>query len=161
MPYLNAVCNESLRLDAPLAGTQRHAATATLLNGVPISKGQAVTIPIWAINRSTALWGDDAARFNPDRWLNGPNAAHGGAQSSYAMLTFLYGPRSCIGSGFAKLEVKCLLAAFVSRFSFEKSAVEQTADISGFITTKPRGGLPLKLRDLRGDDGLVERPARG
>jgi cytochrome P450 len=150
MPYLNAVCNESLRLNSPIGATQRHAAVATSLNGVPIAKGQTVTVPIWAINRSTALWGDDAAQFNPDRWLTGPNAAHGGAQSSYALLTFLHGPRSCIGSGFAKLEVKCLLAAFMSRFSFEKSASDQTAEISGFVTTKPKGGLPLKIRDLRG-----------
>lgn len=43
----------------------------------------------------------------------------GGAVSNYANLTFLHGPRSCIGHTFAAAELRCLAAMFVGKFQFE------------------------------------------
>jgi cytochrome P450 len=150
MPFLTAVCNETLRLYPPAPSTVRHAVVPTTLGGVHISKGTIATIPAWAINRSRALWGANAAEFVPDRWLEGPNAGTGGAESPYAFLTFLHGPRSCIGQSFARLEMKCLLAPLITRFKFETAYPDQKVEISGFITIKPEGGLRLKVHDLKG-----------
>ncbi|ETI20743.1 hypothetical protein G647_07085 [Cladophialophora carrionii CBS 160.54] len=148
MPFLTAVCNETLRLYPPAPSTARHAVVDTSVGGVPVPKGTTATISPWAINRSRALWGADAAEFKPDRWLEEHNAAAGGAESPYAFLTFLHGPRSCIGQSFARLEVKCLLAALVTRFRFEMADPGQKIKVAGFVTIKPQGGLRLKVRDL-------------
>lgn len=105
------------------------------------------------MNRSPALWGPDATEYNPDRWLTGPDAATGGAKTPYALVTFLHGPRSCIGQGFARLEMRCLLAALVMRFRFEIVEGEKEVEVGGFVTIKPRGGLRLRLVDLGGGRG--------
>jgi cytochrome P450 len=149
MPFLAAVCNETLRLYPPAPSTARHAVVDTMVGGVRVPKGTSATISPWAINRSRALWGADAAEFNPDRWLEESNAATGGAEGPYAFLTFLHGPRSCIGQSFARLEVKCLLTALVTRFRFEPAEPGQKIGVGGFVTIKPQGGLRLKVHDLQ------------
>lgn len=152
-PFLTAVCDETLRLYPPAPNTVRQAVVPTTVGSVAIAKGTAVSIPPWAINRSRVLWGANAAEFVPDRWLQGPNAATGGAQSPYAYLTFLHGPRSCIGQSFARLEMKCLLAPLITRFRFEPLHPGQTVEIAGFVTIKPLGGLRLRVHDLQGNTG--------
>ena len=149
MPLMAAICNETLRLYPPAPGTVRKAAVPTRIGNVPIPQGTEVTIPIWAINRTKALWGEDAAEFKPERWLEGPHAANGGADSQYAFVTFLHGPRSCIGQGFARLEMKCLLAALFTRFSFEVAEPDKKIEIGGFITVKPEGGMRLRVHELQ------------
>ncbi|ETN42809.1 uncharacterized protein HMPREF1541_01967 [Cyphellophora europaea CBS 101466] len=153
-PFLTAVCEETLRLFCPVPVTPRQAAVTTTLGGVTIPKGTQATISPWAINHSHALWGPDAHIFNPARWLadSSPRApADGGATSPHAFNTFLHGPRSCIGQSFARLELKCLLAALVLRFSMEVAEPDQEVEIGGFITIKPADGLKLRLRDLKAE----------
>lgn len=150
-PYLNAVCNETLRLYPTVPITVRVSAHPTKLGVYSIPANTTALISIWSINRSTDLWGPDAAEFNPDRWLEGPNAANGGATTPHALLTFLHGPRSCIGKGFAQAEMKCLLAILVQRFRIERIEGMQDAELAGFVTIKPRGGLRLRFVDLMDD----------
>jgi len=39
---------------------------------------------------------------------------------NYGFLTFLAGPRGCIGNVFAKVGFKCLLTAVIGRLEFEQ-----------------------------------------
>lgn len=108
MTYLNAVCNEVLRYFSPVPLTLRVAACDTSIQGQFVPKGTQIMLVPWAVNKSVSLWGDDALEFNPDRWIpkssNDKQAASGGATSNFAFLSFLHGPRSCIGLSFAKAE---------------------------------------------------------
>ncbi|KAK5072387.1 hypothetical protein LTS08_008127 [Lithohypha guttulata] len=148
LPYLNAVCNEVLRLYPPVPGTARRAVVDTKVGSQVLPKGTFCFIPMWTINRLPSLWGDDVNDFRPERWLDGPQASLGGAESAYAFLTFLYGPRSCIGQQFARVEMKCLLLALILRFRFELEDPEAEVKMTGFVTIKPANGLKLKLHDL-------------
>lgn len=158
MPYLNAVCNESLRYYPPAPISARVSAVDTTICGRPVPKGTRVMVVPQAINRSRELWGPDAGRFDPDRWLprfeGDKGAASGHAASNYAFLTFFHGPRSCIGQGFAKAEFACLLATWVGRFRFElKNEEEMDEDkmkIKGIITGRPANGLWVKATVLDG-----------
>ncbi|CAK4033979.1 related to isotrichodermin C-15 hydroxylase (cytochrome P-450 monooxygenase CYP65A1) [Lecanosticta acicola] len=154
--YLQAFCNEVLRLWAPVGLTLRHAAVDTSIQGEYIPKGTLVVMSPRATNCSTELWGDDAREFRPERWLNedGKANAKGGADSNYAFMTFLHGPRSCIGQKFAQAEFACLLAAWVGRYESEfepGSAISRGEfEIQGGVTSKPKGGLWCKLREVPG-----------
>jgi len=160
MPYLNAVCSEVLRYYSPVPLTMREAARDTSILGQPVPKGTRIMLTPWAVNKSQELWGDDALRFNPERWIarqdggGGDKAASGGASSNYAFLTFLHGPRSCIGSGFAKAEFACLLAAWVGRFEFdlknEEERDERKMDIRTGVTAQPRNGFFVKVKTVDG-----------
>ncbi len=76
----------------------------------------------------------------------------GGADVSagnYANMTFLHGPRSCIGQGFARAELRCLLAAFVAEWEWELGMDERDVLPGGVITIRPVNGLVLRLRRVR------------
>lgn len=150
LPYLHAICNETLRLYAPVPGTIREAAHDTTILNHHIPAGIKIIVSAWGVNTSTALWGADAAEFKPERWLGPGKANTGGATSNYAFLTFLHGPRSCIGQAFAKAEFACLLAAVIGRFEWELAEPEKKIEIKGGITARPKGGLNLKMRQLEG-----------
>ena len=154
MPYLNAVCNEVLRYLSPVPQTVREAAHDTTILGQPVPKGTRIAIAPWATNRDPALWGPDASQFNPDRWMpkgeGDKSAASGGASNNFAFLTFLHGPRSCIGQSFAKAEFACILAAWVGRFEFdlqnEEDRDENNIEIKGGITARPAKGMHVRVK---------------
>ena len=98
LPFLHAVCNEVLRMYAPVSLTLREAANDTSIQGHFVPAGTKVIIAPKAVNVSKALWGPDAEKFNPDRWMGPGRANNGGAESNFSFLTFLHGPRSCIGT---------------------------------------------------------------
>ena len=120
MPYLNAVCREVLRLFPPVAVTMRVAVKDTTICGQLIPKNTTVMLSPWAVNARTALWGDDAGEFRPERWLSGKDSDR--SNTNYDFLTFLHGPRSCIGQSFAMGELACLVAAWIGAFATEMRA---------------------------------------
>ncbi len=150
LPYLHAVCNEVLRVYSPVPLTLRVAAKDTTIVGQFVPKGTTIILSPWAINTSKELWGADAAEFNPDRWLGPGRTNTGGADSNYSFLTFLHGPRSCIGQSFAKAEFACLVAAIVGRFEMELENKDADVEIQGGITAKPKGGLNVSMKALEG-----------
>lgn len=152
LPWLNAVCNETTRLYPTVPVTIREVVTPTPLGGFTLPKGTNVLLAPWAINRSEFFWGKDAAAFQPQRWINADGTGNntGGAPSNYALMTFLHGPRSCIGQGFARSELKCLLAAVVGRYEFELTKDKETYFPAGLVTSKPNGGMWIRVREVEG-----------
>ncbi|KIW10813.1 hypothetical protein PV08_10112 [Exophiala spinifera] len=147
MPYLHAVCQETLRLWAPVPLTLRSTAVNTSILGQFVPKHTTIIIAPWVVNHNVTLWGDDADKFNPDRWMAAGQANAGGAVSNYAFLTFLHGPRSCIGMKFAVAEFACLLAAFVGTWEFQMLDPDEEIQIKGGITARPRNGMRVVVKD--------------
>jgi len=168
IPYLHAFCLEVLRLHSPVNMTLRITARTTNIVGHVIPKGTTVILGISALNQNKELWGANAEVFEPERWLNtithtdpetGKSVtvhkvnASGGATSNFAFLTFLHGPRSCIGQSFAKAEFACLMAAWVAAFETEwadekeeeKLGVGKKIEIQSGITARPKGGVRVKI----------------
>ncbi|KAB2580149.1 Cytochrome P450 [Lasiodiplodia theobromae] len=150
LPYLNAVCNEVLRFYAPVPMTLRISDRDTTILGKFIPKGTTIVLSPWATNTSKELWGEDAMEFNPDRWLGTGRANTGGADSNYSFLTFLHGPRSCIGQAFAKAEFACLVAVWIGKFEMELANPDAELELQSGITARPKGGLPVKLKVVDG-----------
>ncbi|KAJ2927086.1 hypothetical protein H1R20_g10025, partial [Candolleomyces eurysporus] len=177
LPYLDAVVRETLRIHAPVPSTLRVAVEDDVLplttpvtdrNGkvyesIPIRKGQTLFIPVIPINRDKKIWGEDGHEFNansvlaalsPERWLSAPEAASSIPGVWGNMLTFLGGPRACIGYRFSLVEMKALLFTLVRAFEFElgvpaedigkKSSVVQRP----FLRSNPEAGnqMPLKIK---------------
>lgn len=150
LPYLNAVCNEVLRFHPSVPATVRISVRDTTLAGKHIPKGTIFSIAPQILNRMEEFWGPDADTFNPDRFMGPGKANTGGAVSNYAFLTFLHGPRSCIGQGFAKAELACLLAATVGRFEMELKYPDAKLELREGATVSPKDGVLTKLTLLDG-----------
>lgn len=165
LPYLNAVSSEVLRFHPSVPATVRMAARDTTVAHQFIPKGTVLLIAPEVINHSEEFWGPDAATFNPDRWLDtdtdssptSPSGTAGiranktgGARNNYAMLTFLQGPRSCIGQGFARAELACLMAAMVGKFRMEFAEPDKKLEVKKDATIRPMDGVLVRCEVLEG-----------
>ncbi|KAL8832278.1 MAG: hypothetical protein Q9170_004935, partial [Blastenia crenularia] len=150
LPFLHAVCNEVLRLQSPVTLTLRQARKNTSICGHHVPKGTKIILCPGAVNKSKELWGADAEEFNPERWLGPGRANTGGASSNYAFLTFLHGPRSCIGQAFAKAEFAVLVAGLAGRFEMELEDKEREMKIQTGITARPKDGMRVRMRVVEG-----------
>ncbi|KAF7342549.1 Cytochrome P450 4F12 [Mycena sanguinolenta] len=135
LPYLDSVVLEILRLHPPVTETTREAmvddvlplaqpvttALGTVVDRVVIPKGSIVTVPIRSIHRSEAFWGQNAKDFAPERWLTlGADPIRAKEiQGHRHLLTFLEGPRTCLGKSFALAEFKAVLSVLIKNFTFE------------------------------------------
>jgi cytochrome P450 len=120
--------------------TTRVADVADNINGITIPEGTIVFIPIVGVNFDETVWGSDVDSFNPDRWDKLPETV-----TNYNYLTFLQGPRSCIGRRFAETEMKVLLVALIQRLQFDEVVKGRRVEKQAIITTRPKGGMYLKL----------------
>jgi len=120
--------------------TNRANNVTDVINGVTIPKGTIVFIAIAAVNFDETLWGPDVDTFNPDRWDKLPETV-----SNYSYLTFLQGPRSCIGRRFAETEMKALLITLIQRLRFDEVVKGRKVEKKAIITTRPKDGMFLKL----------------
>ncbi|EUC27116.1 hypothetical protein COCCADRAFT_112528 [Bipolaris zeicola 26-R-13] len=180
MPYLNAVCLEVFRYFSPVPVTFREAIKDTYILHTPVPAGTSVVLAPRVTNRHSTLWGPDAHIFNPDRWIsqekqeaiistvstpigsskdsksgglqNGTDKKGTGHRNNFAMMTFLHGPRSCIGQSFAKAELAILLASLVGKFEFvlakETPINEKEVKVSRGATARPEKGLMVQIRTV-------------
>ena len=145
LPYLNNVCRESLRYIPPVPFSTRQNTAEDQLCGHHIPIGTTVFLNINTINRVPEYWGDAADEFDPDRWDHLPET-----HASIAYLSFLTGPRGCIGRIFAETEMKTLLCCLLSMYRFEiDDTVDDPEDWKMWrITMKPKDGVTLKVTPL-------------
>ncbi|KAH9896681.1 cytochrome P450 [Cubamyces lactineus] len=162
LPYLDAICKETLRLYplTPIGHRQAYrdttlpfskpvrATDGSLLDSVFIPKGTIVVYSISACNRNKELWGEDADEWKPERWL-APlprTIEQASVPGPWAhLMTFSGGAHACIGYKFTLVEMKIVLSLLVSNFTFELSPDKPIHwNNSGLIfpTVGPEGSTP-------------------
>ena len=95
-----------------------HARSGKLVNHITVGKGMYLTVSVSSMNRSTALWGADAKEFRPERWMEDEGISAGAkeVQRHRHLLTFIDGPRTCLGKGFTITEFKVRSTASLCRW---------------------------------------------
>ncbi|KAI0308933.1 cytochrome P450, partial [Amylostereum chailletii] len=132
MSYMQATLKEGMRLHPIVWQLGRVAAQDDVIplafpvttksgeeiSSIPVKKGQQIDISICGYNRLSAVWGDDAHEWNPDRFLN-INKAKQTPVGVYAnLLNFSAGLRACIGWRFAIIEMQAIAATLIENFEF-------------------------------------------
>ncbi len=87
--------------------------TGEVVTSLFIAKGSVVSTPIRALNLSEDVWGPDAKAFNPERWLAEDAQSKNVVQGHRHLLTFIDGPRTCLGKQFAITEFKVSVSLWV------------------------------------------------
>ncbi|KAJ3523182.1 hypothetical protein NMY22_g11558 [Coprinellus aureogranulatus] len=162
LPYLDAVCRETLRLYPPVATITRETQADIFLplskpmKGVDgsemseifLPKNSNVFISIRGSNTDPTVWGDKSYEWVPERWLESlPQSvrdAHVPGVYSHLM-TFIGGGRACIGFKFSQLEMKVILYTLVRQFRF----APPKEDIYWQMTFIASPTVDPRLKDLR------------
>ncbi|KAI0370603.1 cytochrome P450 [Pilatotrama ljubarskyi] len=167
LPYLDAVCRETLRVHVPAPFRFREARQdvilplsepvrgrdGRLMHEILVPKDTSVFVGIAASNTNKALWGEDAYEWKPERWLKPlPDAVlDAKIPGVYAnLMTFWGGGRACIGFKFSQLEMKVVLAVLISTFTFELTEKPIYWNMAGvqYPSVDPEGKspeLPMKV----------------
>lgn len=112
--YTEAVVKESLRLYSPAWMTSREAIRDCELGGFHVPAGTTLGISQWVTHRDPRYYEEPEA-FRPERWLSESIKQ----LPKYAWFPFGGGPRQCIGSSLAMLELVLMTACVVRRFRLE------------------------------------------
>merc|ERR1711939_669341 len=146
LPYLEDVCKESLRYIPSIPMTVRKTIADDTLAGYFIPAGTTVYPMANTINRLPMYWGETANKFDPSRWRNLPDT-----YTTNAFMTFLQGPRGCVGRKFAEVEMKTILCSLLSKFTFEPDlSVQDPEELKMWrLVLRPRDGVSLKVSPLK------------
>lgn len=113
--YLDAVLNESLRLYPSVPIDAKTTANNDVLpDGTYIPKGTMLCYAAYAMGRSHQIWGADAQKFRPERWLEMREP-----KSSYDNPVFHAGPRECLGKRLAMVEMKTVIISVLRHVKLE------------------------------------------
>lgn len=136
LPLLDRVVKETLRLMPPASLLLRQSTAAFELGGYGLPRGTMIFISPFITHRLPGHW-DAPQAFRPERWEQID-------PSIYAYLPFGAGPRMCIGTTFALMEIKLALALIVQRFRLALPAGARV-EPELRLTLRPRGGLPMRI----------------
>jgi cytochrome P450 len=139
LPLLRAILEESMRLYPPVPRFDRQALAADALGGEAVAPGDIVSVWPWLLHRHRALW-DDADAFDPERFR--PEAKE--RRHRFQYIPFGGGPRLCVGMRFALAEALTVLAHWLRSWTFA-AVPGREVRLSGMVTLRPAGGLPLLL----------------
>jgi cytochrome P450 len=139
LPLLRAIVEETLRLYPPAPRFDREAVEPDRLGEAAIGAGDIVSIWPWLIHRHEKLW-DEPDRFDHTRFLGEDRKRW----HRFQYIPFGAGPRTCVGGRFAMVEALAILAQWLAGWRFEPAAGHQV-QVSGMVTLRPKGGLPLIL----------------
>ena len=121
LPYLDAVINETLRMYPPIIRTDRQCSEDITLDykgkRIEMKKGDGFILPIYAIHHMEEYY-PEPEEFKPERFL----PENKGQLTPYTFLSFVAGPRNCIGMRFALLEAKLALSNLLLEFDFVRSS---------------------------------------
>ncbi|CAE6533625.1 unnamed protein product [Rhizoctonia solani] len=137
LTYISAVLKESLRL-TPSIGEFIVTCDEDRVIGdgkYLIKKDTIVAVMAHTIGRDSAVWGDDAEEFKPERMLDGKFEA----LPPKAWVPFGSGSRACIGRPFSWQEALIALATIFQKFDFAPVDQAYALQMKQTITLKPKG----------------------
>jgi cytochrome P450 len=139
LPYLSAVCNETLRLHTVLAEIGRVLTAPLTLFGHTIQPGVSVMISVIGIHHDPVLYPEPYA-FLPQRFI----------EHTYGPCEFLPfggGHRRCLGANLSEYEMRIALAEIVTHWNFEPTEIEH--EIRQDIALGPKNGVRLRIEGRR------------
>lgn len=140
LKYTEALIQETMRLYPPGWWFARRAVGSDTLGGYHLPKDHHVWMCAFLTHRHPEFW-QRPNEFEPERFLKkDTNDTH-----RFAYFPFGGGARYCIGSHFAMLEMKIIIATLVKRFRFSLPP-EFPVVLSPRSTLRPLHGMRMQLR---------------
>ena len=145
LPYLNAVCQESLRI-YPVAVTAfgRIANSTIEIMGRQFEPGTMLIPSIYSTHHREDLY-PNPKQFLPERFLERK-------YSSYEFIPFGGGNRLCLGYALAMLEMKLVLGTILSRYQLALANNKPAKPKRRGATVAPSNGIPMVMTGKRSSE---------
>ncbi len=142
LPYLNAVCQETLRLyPIAISAFPRVVKQPVTLAGYDLAAGTVIMPSIYLAHHRAAAY-PEPKRFRPERFLERQF-------SPYEYLPFGGGDRRCIGSAFALFEMKLVLFQLLSNLELRLVNTKPVRPLRRGLTVAPSDQLRLQVTRSR------------
>lgn len=137
LPYLEAVCNETLRLVPIVPAVARILREPMELEGWALDAGTPVSVAIGAIHHSPEVY-ENPMEFRPDRFI-------GRRYRPHEFMPFGGGHRRCVGATLAMHEMKLVLAELIRNWEFELLEPNKTRFVRRNVTVAPSNGVKCRV----------------
>ena len=146
LKYLDRVLKEVERLHPAVSGAPRRVVKAFEFDGYHVPEGAIVWYSTIFTHRMPEVFADPDV-FDPDRFAP-PRSED--VRTPFGLVGFGGGPRACIGRGFARMEMKAIVAAILSGYRWR---VESDPDVRADYTPtkRPKDGLRVAFYSARAD----------
>ncbi|WP_406234815.1 cytochrome P450 [Nocardia sp. NBC_01009] len=141
LPYLDAVCQETLRLHPTVPIVLRRVTAPFSLLGVPLAAGDTMGIAVPLLHSEPRVWAEPE-QFRPERFLErryGP----------FEFAPFGGGHRRCIGASLADYELRIVLATILGRVRLRLAPRyargRAPLSVPHNIATGPRRSIPFEV----------------
>jgi cytochrome P450 len=142
LPFNTHIMNEALRLYPPFWMVDRLSVDDDKSGDIEIKAGTTIIAFLYATHHSPKLW-EDPERFHPAR-----HASNSGNTSQRLIyLPFGAGPKRCVGSSYAILQMLMVMSELLRRFEF-RLADNKPMEIQPMIILRPRGGIYMYMKPL-------------
>jgi len=157
-PRLGSVYHETLRMTSDSIGI-RLVTQETKIGSKTLLPGRKLVTPSRALHFDTHVFGDNAAHFDPQRFLNSQQRL----DQSTSWRPFGSGNTSCPGRYLAQSEVYTFIALALTRFDFRlttlRAGIDGPPNLPTMNKTVSCGGI---LPPILGHDVIVEiSPVKG
>lgn len=139
LEYMRRVIQEVARLRPSIWWFARVAINDDEIAGQPIKAGTTVFISQYLIHTHPSIW-KNPDTFDPDRFLP-ENVAK---RPKFSYFPFGAGPRVCVGSNFAMMEMQFTLAMIFRQFDVHVTS-ERDPDIGTLITLRPKEDIYARV----------------
>ncbi len=129
-----------MRLYPPAWIFGREAMDEDAFGAFRIPAGAAVIMSPWLLHRDPRWW-QDPEDFAPDRFT--PQAVN--ARPKYCYVPFAAGPRMCIGSAFAMMEMQIVLGMVAARYRLDL-VPGRPVEVEPSVTLRPRSGIWMTVQ---------------
>jgi cytochrome P450 len=132
LPYIQALVKESLRWRPALPLGIAHATTEDdWYEGMFIPKGTICAANLWQCHHDPAFYGDDAASFNPERFLDHDGKLVPGPAETRddGHFTYGFGRRACVGKHMANDSLFIAMATVLWAARLERARDESGNEV--------------------------------
>ena len=137
LPFLDAVCAETMRLFPLIPLVTRRLTLPFRLKGYELPAGTSVAAAASLVHYDPAVY-PEPSRFLPERFLQR-------SYSPFEYIPFGGGARRCLGAAFALYEMKLVLATALSRLRLRLAKDAPVRARYRSVTLSPTGGIPMIL----------------
>lgn len=141
LPYLDAFCQETLRIHPVAPNVARFLNKPFDLLGRTIPEGSVLVASIMMLHQNEKLY-PQPRTFRPERFLERKF-------SPYEFIAFGGGPRRCIGAAFAMYELKIALVTLLRHYEFRLVRDVPVRYVQRGLTMGPRGGIEMVMEGKR------------